>query len=190
MQTRKRAYAVLCLLLVGCGPTGGPGPDSGPAAAVTPLTLEPPPIYALLGYRAELELESEQVTRLDSLANWVREENARLVDSLRSAGSQAAQNRRAMVVDESTEGLLEQVRANNRRAGEAVGEVLTEEQRATVCRLYERGRRGEAARREERARERDRREPEADSTAVPLRGSRLWPWCTGTAAPADSVGAR
>jgi hypothetical protein len=49
---------------------------------VSPLTLEPPPIYALLGYRTDLELTSEQVAALDSVAEEARDESAPLLREL------------------------------------------------------------------------------------------------------------
>ena len=58
---------VLAIAACSSGPRG-PGDSDG---AFSPLTLEPPPVYALLGYRADLDLTSQQVAALDSIAEAV-----------------------------------------------------------------------------------------------------------------------
>lgn len=175
--------AVLSLVLGACGAQEG----LDPATTVTPLTLEPPPIYSLLGYRSDLDLTSEQIVRLDSLANWIREENAPLVDTLRSLRDGDDRDEVVFQVNEEGQAVLEAIRANNRRAGEAVGEVLTEEQRPMVCRLFDRGWRGAAPPPQGDS---ARREPDAPADTVATRSGRLWPWCAPPAAEADSTSAR
>lgn len=168
-MTRK-ILSTLLLLLAGCAPAAGPAETPG---VVTPLELEPPPIYALLGYRRELSLTSEQIAALDAIAERVRERNAPLVDSLESVGDRGG--RGFIAIDERTEPILERIRESHREAMEEVGEVLTDEQEGTTCRLFDQARDPES----------DRRRPRspggaaADSAARGL-GARVWAWCGGS----------
>jgi hypothetical protein len=179
----KRCIVALTALLAGCGPSATTG--GAPLTLVTPLTLEPPPIYGLLGYRSELNLTSDQVVALDSIAQRVRVETAPLVDQLRERSIQRPQ-RQPGVFQVGDEGrpVLEAIRATHRQALTDVEALLTSEQQATVCRLFDddRTRRGErpGARREENRRQQQavRRAVGADSLALGWGGrGRGWPWC-------------
>lgn len=124
---RFRWLAGLIALCAACGP-GTPEPD-GPApeqAGEAYLLRDAPPIYALLGYRDQLQLTSEQVIALDTIARRMEEATAPLRQHLPRAGEQAAV---------PTE-VVAQITANRRRAAEGVHEVLTPEQREQVCRLF------------------------------------------------------
>lgn len=172
-MTRKIPSTLLCLL-AGCAPAAAPGDAP---RAITPLTLEPPPIYALLGYRQELSLTSEQIAALDAIAREVRDRNSPLVDSLRSVGDRSG--RGFIAVDERSEPLLERVRENHRSAIEEVREVLTEEQEGATCRLF-----GEAQSRRLQERGQARRTRSRGGIEMPDsagRGfeGRVWTWCTG-----------
>jgi hypothetical protein len=127
-------------LASGCAANSGL-PNNG-MAMVTPLSLEPPPIYALLGYRRDLDLTSDQVAALDAIAQEVQEENRPLVRELQENSRERARQPGIMVVTPEGEPILDEIRANQRRAGEAVAALLDEEQRATVCRLFDRNRPG------------------------------------------------
>jgi hypothetical protein len=124
--------------------TGGGLPNDA-TAVVTPLTLEPPPIYALLGYRRELELTSEQVAALDAVAQEVQDENRPLVRELHERTRERSRQPGLMIVTAEGEPVLDEIRANQRRAGEAVAGILDEDQRSTVCELFARNRPGAAA---------------------------------------------
>lgn len=175
-----RRWIVPCLwVLAGCA--GNPEPAT-PLQVITPLSLEPPPIYALLGHRQDLNLTSAQITQLDSIAESTREANAALVEGLRTrARERASRNRSGVLqVDEETAPLLERVRASHRRAAEAVRAVLSDEQQATTCRLFGEQRRLDAeqrgsATRDRRAR-RGRQGVPAD-TVGGWSGRSVWPWC-------------
>lgn len=150
--------------------TGGGLPNDA-TSVVTPLTLEPPPIYALLGYRRELELTSEQVAALDAIAQEVQDDNRPLVRELQEATRERSRQPGLMIVTSDGEPILEEIRANQRKAGEAVAEVLDETQRAAVCELFDRTRNGA------------RRSSGAARTANVTRDPRVmqpagWYWCT------------
>jgi hypothetical protein len=152
-----------------------PGSATDPVPLVTPLSLEPPPIYALLGYRRELELTSEQVTSLDRIAQGIQEENRPLVRELQGAARERSRQPGVLIVDSpEAERILEEIRANQRKAGDAVAELLDEDQRATVCRLWTRD---EAVR--GRGAERAQRDATTDGSGRGPLARAGWPWCEG-----------
>lgn len=175
--------ALLILVLAGCGSSASsPTPEVSP----TSRALQPPPVSALIGYRTSLELTSEQVTAIDSIGEATRRRNSVLFAKLREP-----RERRGAPVDttgpDAPQTILRQIRASNREAGEAVGQVLNETQRTRACELFGRTRTD----RMERMREPDGRPPRrargelADSLFAP---SQTWPWCQSTpGAPADTV---
>lgn len=176
---KKMALFAMLLLLAACG--GSRGASAGSMTLVAPLALEPPPVYSLLGYRTQLELTSEQIVSLDSIATAVRAENTTLIQQLRERTTPRRGPAGVLQVDSLNRPLLEQIRDNNREASEAVGEVLTPEQEAEVCRLNEQ----ERVQREERE-DRQRRSNQdgrmgrgrgamADDQIVV--GFLRWPWC-------------
>jgi hypothetical protein len=141
-----------------------------PDTTITPLSISAPPIYALLGFRRELDLTSEQIAALDELAQNVQADNADLLKGLR-ANSRERQ-RQPGFYDLLPEGipLLEEVRENYRQAGEAVLAVLDDEQQTTACRLFRPDRVGRFASRAGAAAEID-----------PLTNPEAWSWCASTA---------
>ena len=174
-------------LLVGCTPSPAadvPAPMGGDA-------LSAPPVHALLGHRARLELSSAQVEALDSIGRVLHEQNAEPTRQLREMTRtpttqqrppdrtrrgdprypdrrQPAPAARRGVDREAVEELRETVRENNRSAIAGVAETLTPEQRAEVCRIFER-----------QADRNDRRH------ARPV----VWPWCAPESAD-EGEGAR
>lgn len=175
-MTRKTPWWLLALL-AGCAPASDPADAPG---VVTPLTLSPPPVYALLGYRQELSLTSEQISALDAVAERVRDRNAPLVDSLRSLGDRGG--RGFITIDARTEPILERVRESNRVAAEEVREVLSEEQESTTCRLFAESRRRGMEGRAPGRRPRGGMMPDSAARG-PGVGALAWPWC----APATGV---
>lgn len=189
MERKIRCAGVVAVLSVltvmtACASAGALPPN---AVVVTPLTLEPPPIYSLLGYRSDLHLTSEQVAALDSIALAVRDENRELVAELRQASSERRNQSGALVVTEQGRPVLQAIRDNQLAAVDAVSQLLDESQRAEVCRLStrenERDRRGATERRAPR-----RPEP---SDSLDERGALQrpvgWSWCQASAADADGV---
>ena len=144
---------------------------------LTPLTVEPPPIYAIIGARADLMLTSEQVARLDSIAIAIQSVNRPLIEDLEEVSPASRSGARRLT--EEGEPILEQIRANARQASEGVHGLLTEAQRAEVCDLFNRrvpGRAGPGA---------PPRPAPADSAAPGRFGmGPRWYWCAPT--PNDS----
>lgn len=173
----RRALAVLALvLLAACGPpAAGPEPAVG---RVSLLDVQPPPVYALLGYRERLNLSSPQVVSLDSIGRAAQSQNDSLVARLQDLASRRrggfGRGRDAM--PEEAAPVIEQIRANNRQVAEAVREVLTPAQQQTTCELFD----------ESRERSRERREPrsrrEMPRDSVHPGAGRVWFWCTGETA--------
>ncbi len=173
----RRATLAVLLVLTGC--YAAPDPANAPRA-LPPTAVEPPPVYALLGYRQEIGLTSEQVTALDSIAEAVRRENAPLVQQLRQQNPARAQQRGFILVDSAAQPALNQLRENNRRASAAVGEVLSPEQRTTACRVLTQSQRDRMARRGAQQQQQTRQRVggnvvQADTAWT--RGGAGWAWC-------------
>ncbi|HEX6927127.1 MAG TPA: hypothetical protein VF167_17010 [Longimicrobiaceae bacterium] len=164
----KRNLILLTLGLAACG-TPAPPPGPGPTV-VTPTMLQPPPVYALIGHRDRLELTSQQIEQLDSIAVDLEQKNSDLIDELEERAV-PTRNRMGMVLDEEGTPILEQIRDNNRAASEAVGRLLSTTQQAEACELFSLNNR-----RRERPRIRGADEEEADSIWQMLE-TRVWPWC-------------
>jgi hypothetical protein len=85
-------------------------------------------------------------------------------------------------LDPEDEPLLEEIRSAQRRASESVAEILNDEQKETVCRLFESRPPGSA----QEAR-RQAREVPADSMRLGPGGGRAstWSWCSPAPNPAE-----
>jgi len=174
-------------------PAAEPGaPPANMRMTVVPLALEPPPVYALIGYRDRLELSSQQVTTLDSLATAARDANSILVDSLEEKAITNSRQPGVLQVNPSERPILERIRTNNRAVMDQVAALLTPEQETGVCELYEEDVR-EANRRRPNQRPssdpwntRAREQARQDSSLI-VRGFSIWPWCQSTQAARDSV---
>lgn len=185
----RKSLALLTLVLLGaCGPA--PQPAGEPPLLLTPLTLEPPPISSLFGYRERLSLTSQQITALDSVASWVREADRPVVAQLEEAGYDPLAGPRGgrFSADDSTRALVDRIQQNHRRASEQVQEILTTEQEQEVCRLNQ-------SERERRAISEGRRGPDRrrgmgrDTMAFGSfrGGGRGWSWCARPGAARDSA---
>ncbi len=180
---RGAGLVTVLLALTACAATGSLPPN---AVVVTPLTLEPPPIYSLLGYRSELKLTSDQVAALDSIGQAVRDENRELVAELRQTSDGRRSQAGALVVTEQGRPVLEAIRENQLAAVDAVSHVLDESQRAEVCRLSTRE--SERARRDapERRSPRQPEPPDSLDERGALQRPVGWNWCQ-TQPAADGV---
>jgi hypothetical protein len=182
-RMKKTAPAVYLLLLTAplfAACSLNPRVPMDPNTTITPLSVSAPPIYALLGFRRELDLTSDQIAALDELAQKVQAENADLLKGLQ-ANSRERQ-RQPGYYDLLPQGiaLLEEVRENYREAAEAVLAVLDDEQERTVCRLFRPDRVGRFASGGGAAAEVD-----------PLRNPAAWEWCADRApATSEAVAAR
>lgn len=187
--------ALFLVLLTACAPRPVAEPGANAAnerTMVLPLALEPPPVYALIGYRDRLELTSEQVTALDSTAQAVRDENAPLIDELEEKAFTSTRAPGILQVNPPERPLLEKIRGNNRAALERVAAVLNPEQKTEVCELYEEDR-SDRRDRERRTDARRRgtgpgRGALTDSTMI--RGFSVWPWCRTTPTSRDTTSNR
>lgn len=166
MSARKGwIVAVVLLAVAGCSRRSAADMEG----LLTPLTVEPPPIYAIIGARADLELTSEQVARLDSIATSVQSVNRPLIEDLEDVSPPSRSGARRLT-DEG-EPILEQIRANSRQASESVHALLTEDQREEVCDMFNRrpGRDGPGA---------PQRRASPDSLAPARFGmGPRWYWC-------------
>lgn len=171
---RKLTVILGCTLLAACGPAA---PRAAEAPAPAAERLEAPPVHALIGHRAELGLGSAQIEALDSIGQWVFAQNEPLLARLRTLRGTPGERPRAQPPRSNTEvrDLYEQLRQNNRRAAEGVRALLTPEQQARTCELFQRGRgggRGSPAQRP------PPREPaRADAARLPDGRAAVWPWC-------------
>jgi hypothetical protein len=146
---------------------------------VTPLMLEPPPVYSLLGFRDKLELTPAQITSLDSIATAVHDQNAPLIDSLR-ANATPTRSQVGLLIPDEYRSTLDAVRKNNRDAATAAGKVLTPEQQTSACQIFEEQRQDrERDERTGRTRRPSRLGSEADSILASARRS-VWSWCRST----------
>ena len=103
------------------------------------LGAQMPSVFALIGARERLNLTSQQVSALDSIAEMARTQNRPLTDTLRSltnsgSGGPIRQPRGEFQARRFIP-ILHRMGDNNRRALEGVQAVLTPEQRAAVCTL-------------------------------------------------------
>ena len=186
MSPRVLFLAAAALVAAACA---GTAPRPEPRTLAAYRDAQTPPVYALLGQREELALSSDQVNTIDSIAEALQERNRPLADQLRGVTGSGAGGpvRRPRSTEEEARFLpvLEEIGRNNREAMDAVGRVLTEEQRGKVCRM-----------RQERARERSamavppgrdtpgrvrpmrgRGMPMDSATADVLRRGGVWSWC-------------
>jgi hypothetical protein len=164
-------------------------PPANMRLTVVPLALEPPPVYALIGYRDRLELSSQQVTTLDSIATAVREQNSILVDSLEERAITTNRSPGVLQVNPAERPILDRIRANNRVVIDRVAELLTPEQETGVCELYEEDLRA-ANRRRPGQQSPDmfsNRNRERQDSSLIVRGFSVWPWCQTSQAARDSV---
>jgi hypothetical protein len=183
----RRSFALICLGLAvsGCSASTSRNAGDGPnmPTMITPLMLEPPPIYSILGFRDKIQLTSEQITSLDSIATQVHDQNVPLIRELREKAS-PTRNQIGMVIPDELRPALDSVRANNRAAATAVGKVLTPPQQQSACQIFE-----EQAQERENDRNRgngprprtSRLGSEADSILASARRS-VWPFCRSNGA--------
>ena len=181
MNTRPLQIALLALLAAcSAQPAPEPGPPANARMTVLPLALEPPPVYALIGYRDRLELTSQQVTQLDSIATSVQVANSVLIDSLQSKAVTTNRAPGVLQINPSERPLLQQIRDNTRRAVDQVAEVLTPAQETEVCELYEPDRAAMTPRqRREDPEDAFRRGTSAarNDSSLTVRAFSVWPWC-------------
>lgn len=100
------------------------------------MRADPPPIFTLFGERERLSLTSEQLVALDSIQRQWSAENERLT----RCGTVVSGGVVTTVEARRVQPRGREARSNNYRAAQAVGKVLTAEQRQAVCELQGRRR--------------------------------------------------
>ncbi len=178
---------LLCLLVAVLASACGTPPEP-PMLIPTAMLLREPPIYALFGYRQQLDLTAEQISALDSIAQQLQAENSPLLRELQRNAPPQRAGAEVMAGDSAT---FEQIRQNRRRAVEGVREVLTEQQQARVCELF----RESPGQRQMRAERSPSRRPDARTRrGVPpgeAAGEReVWSWCRSAPGQAETEPAR
>jgi hypothetical protein len=168
----------LLLLVAACGSPAQRQPAQSqpaqlPEDAPVAERVSPPPVHALLGHRAELNLTSEQIAALDSIGQAV----FAVGDSIRAQLVERHAQQRGRRDPRATPAFLESVAAlseHNRQAQEAVQDVLTDEQEARVCELFARDRRRASP-------PRQRADRNGRAAQIPVTPGAVWSWCR----PAD-----
>ena len=174
----KNVWLVAGVLLVATGCGGRTPADM--EGMLTPLTVEPPPIYAIIGARSDLTLSSEQVAGLDSIAIAIQASNRPLIEDLEAVSPSGRSGVRRITPE--GEPILDEIQANSREASEGVHDLLTEAQRDKVCDLFDRRPSGRGS----RGGANSPRQPPADSALqrpFGMMGPR-WYWC---ATPAEAA---
>ncbi|HEV2735766.1 MAG TPA: hypothetical protein VGV85_13050, partial [Longimicrobiaceae bacterium] len=171
----KRLLTALGILaLAACSSSAPPPAATAPQQPWVPT----PPVYALIGERQDLNLTSAQVTTLDSIGVALAASNQPALTRIQAMQPSGGFRRTSAADVERTRPLIDSIRDNNRRAQERVQALLTEQQRADVCKMYApdraEQRRRESAQRE--ARQLPRGRFEADTMIASL-FSGPWSWC-------------
>lgn len=174
MKGRIRSLIVSAPMLAAVVACGSSGLPESTVAVVTPVALASPPIYSLLGYRSDLQLSSEQIAALDSIAQDVQKTNGDLAEELSRMSDRPRTPTGAFVVMPEGEPILDQLRHNQKAAGEAVGELLSEDQRNRVCELFDRDGR---ARRSSGGNSATRQSAQRRDVDNRVLGPAGWPWC-------------
>ncbi|HEX8317574.1 hypothetical protein [Longimicrobium sp.] len=135
MKSLVLSMILLAASAAACAPSApavAPAPEPAPRAA--PARADVPPVLALLSERERLSLSAAQVAALDSIArDWDV-----MNDKLHRRAGVARGNRPpafALALRPGAKPALSAIAENNRRAAEAVRQVLTPEQRQSVCAL-------------------------------------------------------
>ncbi len=173
----KRLLSALgTLALAACSSSAPP-----PAATAAPQQpwVPTPPVYALIGERQELSLTSAQVTALDSIGVALAASNQPALTQIQAMQPSGGFRRTSAADVERARPLIDSIRENNRRAQEGVRVLLTEQQRADVCKMYAPDRAEQ--RRRESAQRQARQEPRgrfaADTVMMASMFSGPWNWC-------------
>jgi len=135
VKSRVLSMILLAASAAACAPSApvaAPAPEPAPRAERAHADV--PPVLALLSERERLSLSAAQVAALDSIArDWdvMNEKLHRRVGVARGNRPPAF----ALALRPGAKPTLSAIAENNRRAAEAVRQVLTPEQRQAVCAL-------------------------------------------------------
>ncbi|MBW3656992.1 MAG: hypothetical protein KY444_12910 [Gemmatimonadetes bacterium] len=133
VKSRVLSMILLAASAAACAPSApvaAPAPTAAPRAE--PARADVPPVLALLSERERLSLTAAQVAALDSIARQWDVANQKLNRQLGVArGSRPPAF--TLALRPGAKPTLSAIAENNRRAAEAVHQVLTPEQRQAVC---------------------------------------------------------
>ncbi len=171
-----KSYLSVFLLVASAAACAPSAPQPGPAPRRAPLDADVPPILALLSDRERLSLTSSQVIAIDSIARDWDVHNVKLNRRLRVARGKRPVT---MALKPEASPTRAALAANNRRAAEAVEQVLTPSQREAACAMPRatgaRAARSGGAKASSTGRGAAR--PDARRAAV----RPAWHWCAGVA---------
>ncbi|HEX8672196.1 MAG TPA: hypothetical protein VF710_09915 [Longimicrobium sp.] len=125
-----KAYLSVILLVASAAACAPSAPQHGPAPRRAQLDADVPPILALLSDRERLSLTSQQVIALDSIA---REWDVNNVKLNRRLGVARGKRPVTLALNPAASPTRAALADNNRRAAEAVQQVLTPAQREAAC---------------------------------------------------------
>lgn len=185
MKSRVLSMILLAASAAACAPSApavAPAPEPAPRAE--PARADVPPVLALLSERERLSLTAAQVAALDSIAREWDVANEKLHRRVGVARGNRPPSF-ALALRPGAKPALSAIADNNRRAAEAVRQVLTPEQRRAVCALPPSTRTiapasdGGKAARLTRAlgRRTEAGVRESSASASRARTTRPWPWC-------------
>lgn len=180
-----KSYLSVILLVASAAACAPSAPQPGPAPRRPQLDANVPPILALLSDRERLSLTSSQVIALDSIA---REWDVTNVKLNRRLGVARGKRPVTLALNREVSPTRAALAANNRRAAEAVEQVLTPAQRDAACAMPRaigaRAARHGAPRGAAFFAGRGTARPDARRAAV----RPAWHWCAGVA-PAQPLAA-
>jgi len=125
-----KSYLSVILLVASAAACAPSAPQPGPAPRHAQPDADVPPILALLSDRERLSLTSSQVIALDSIA---REWDVNNVKLNRRLGVARGKRPVTVALNPGANPIRAALAANNRRAAEAVQQVLTPAQREAAC---------------------------------------------------------
>jgi hypothetical protein len=125
-----KAYLSMILVVASAAACAPSAPQPGPAPRRAQIDADVPPILALLSDRERLSLTSQQVIALDSIA---REWDVTNVKLNRRLGVARGKRPVTLALNPAASPTRAALGDNNRRAAEAVQQVLTPAQRDAAC---------------------------------------------------------
>jgi hypothetical protein len=177
LEEPVNSYLSVILLVASAAACAPSAPQPGPAPRRAQLDADVPPILALLSDRERLSLTSSQVIALDSIA---REWDVNNVKLNRRLGVARGKRPVTMALNPAASPTRAALADNNRRAAEAVQQVLTPAQREAACAMPRAvGTRASGRKGGLKASFAGRGTARPESRPAAVRPA--WHWCAGTA---------
>lgn len=128
-----KSFLSVILLVASAAACAPSAPQAGPAPRRAQVAADVPPVLALLSERERLSLTSSQVIALDSIA---REWDVHNVKLNRRLGVARGKRPISAALRPEASPTRAAIAANNRRAADAVEQVLTPAQREAACAMH------------------------------------------------------